>query len=109
MYADRCMTTNSANYCMLVNEWAWSKSQVCLLRLEVDTGAVRDWTEMEIWCIKGMRMLKEVSSSKIGLINPLTQNCHSMDASKRSLSKLGTHTVLFLHQAFNSSLDKLTN
>jgi len=21
-----CMTTNSADYCMLVNEWAWSKS-----------------------------------------------------------------------------------
>ena len=33
------MTTNSADYCMLVNEWAWSKSQVCLLRLEVDMGS----------------------------------------------------------------------
>ena len=22
----RCMTTDSADYCMLVNEWAWSKS-----------------------------------------------------------------------------------
>ena len=34
------MTTDSADYCMLVNEWAWSKSQVCLLRLEVDMGSV---------------------------------------------------------------------
>jgi len=24
-----CMTTDSADYCMLVNEWAWSKSRVC--------------------------------------------------------------------------------
>ena len=31
-----CMTTESADYCMLVNEWAWSRSRVCLLRLEVD-------------------------------------------------------------------------
>jgi len=27
------MTTESADYCMLVNEWVWSKSQ----RLEVDS------------------------------------------------------------------------
>ena len=26
-----CLTTKSANYCMLVNEWAWLSSQVCLL------------------------------------------------------------------------------
>ena len=35
-----CMTTDSADFCMLVNEWVWSKSRVCLLRLEVDMGAV---------------------------------------------------------------------
>ena len=34
------MTTESADYCMLVNEWAWLRSQVCLLRLEVDLGSV---------------------------------------------------------------------
>jgi len=34
------MTTESADYCMLVNEWARSRSQVCLLRLEVDLGSV---------------------------------------------------------------------
>ena len=33
-----CMTTDSADYCMLVNEQAWSKSQVCLLKLEMDVG-----------------------------------------------------------------------
>ena len=35
-----CMTTESADYCMFVNEWAWSRSRVCLLRLEVDFGSV---------------------------------------------------------------------
>ena len=25
-----CIATDSADYCMLVNEWAWSKSRVCL-------------------------------------------------------------------------------
>ena len=34
------MATDSADYCMLVNEWPWSKSQVCLLRLEVEMGSV---------------------------------------------------------------------
>ena len=34
------MTTESADYCMLVNEWAWSRSRVCLLRLEVDFGVL---------------------------------------------------------------------
>ena len=61
-----CLTNESADYCMLVNEWAWLKSQVCLLRLKVDLGSysfgVRAWTEMEIWCIKGMYRLKLVSS-----------------------------------------------
>ena len=35
-----CMATNSADYYMLVNEWVWSKSHNCLLRPEVDMGAV---------------------------------------------------------------------
>jgi len=34
------MTTEGADYCMLVNEWAWSRSRVCLLGLEVDLGSV---------------------------------------------------------------------
>ena len=34
------MTTESADYCILVNEWARSKSRVCLLRLEMDFGSV---------------------------------------------------------------------
>ena len=34
------MQTKSADYCMLVNEWAWSRSRVCLLTLEVDVGSV---------------------------------------------------------------------
>ena len=35
-----CLKTESADYCMLVNEWAWLRSQVCSLRLEVDLGSV---------------------------------------------------------------------
>ena len=30
-----CLTSESADYCMLVNEWVWLRSQACLLRLEV--------------------------------------------------------------------------
>ena len=59
------MQTESADYFMLINKWAWSRSRVCLLRLEVDLGfsfGVRTWTEMEIRCVKGMHTLKLVSS-----------------------------------------------
>ena len=28
-----CMTTDSAGYCMVVNEWVWLRSRICLLRL----------------------------------------------------------------------------
>ena len=34
------MATYSADYYMLVNEWVWSRSRDCLLRLEVDMGSV---------------------------------------------------------------------
>ena len=34
------MTNESADYCMLVNEWVWLRSRVCLLRLKVDLGSV---------------------------------------------------------------------
>ena len=35
-----CLPIESADQCMLVNEWAWLTSRVCLLRLEVDLGSV---------------------------------------------------------------------
>ena len=35
-----CMTIDSADHCMLVNEGAWSKSRVCLLGPEVDISSV---------------------------------------------------------------------
>ena len=35
-----CLTTDSADYCMLVNEWAWLRSRVSLLMLEVELGSV---------------------------------------------------------------------
>ena len=35
-----CLPIKSADHCMLVNEWAWLGSRVCLLRLEVELGSV---------------------------------------------------------------------
>ena len=35
-----CLTTKSADYCVLVNVWVWLRSLVCLPRLEVDLGSV---------------------------------------------------------------------
>ena len=53
---------------MLINDWAWLKSHVCLLWLEIHFGSVfesgRALTEMKIWCVKGIYMLKAVSSEK---------------------------------------------
>ena len=59
------MTTESADYCMLINEWAWFKvmSLLAKARLGFFFG-VRAWTEMEIQCVKGMHRLKLVSSEK---------------------------------------------
>ena len=37
------MTTDSADCCMLVNKWVYSKSRVCLFSLEVDMGSV--WSQ----------------------------------------------------------------
>ena len=37
------MTTDSADYCIPIDEWVWSKSRVCLLVLEVDIGSV--WSQ----------------------------------------------------------------
>ena len=34
------MTNGGADYCILVNEWPWSKSRDCLLKPEVDMGSV---------------------------------------------------------------------
>ena len=34
----KCITIENADHCMLVNEWEWLRSRVCLLRLEVDLG-----------------------------------------------------------------------
>ena len=34
-----CLPTESADYCMLVNEWAWLRSRVCLLSLKVHLGS----------------------------------------------------------------------
>ena len=33
-----CLTTKSSDYCILVYEWVWLRSLVCLLGLEVGSG-----------------------------------------------------------------------
>ena len=43
------LKTESADYCMLVNEWAWLRSQVCLLTLEVDLGSVLELELGQKW------------------------------------------------------------
>ena len=35
-----CMTTESADYCMIVNEWLWLRQRVCFLRLKVNMASV---------------------------------------------------------------------
>ena len=64
-----CLPIESADHCMLVNEWALLRSRVCLLRLEVVSFGVRALTEMEIRCVKGMFRLKLISSEKIQCLN----------------------------------------
>ena len=53
------MTTRSADYCMLINEWAWLRSRVCLLMLEVDFGPVLESELGQKWrYVKGMFMVQ---------------------------------------------------
>ena len=44
-----CMATDSADYYVFVNEWVWSKSLDCLLRPEVDMGAVLESELRQKW------------------------------------------------------------
>ena len=70
------MQTESADYCMLVNEWAWSRSTSLLAKagsgLRFSFG-VTAWTEMEIRCVKGMHRLKLVSSENNSVFKGLMQ------------------------------------
>ena len=50
------MTTERADYCMLVNEWAWLRSQVCLLRLEVDLGSVLESELGQNWRYSALKV-----------------------------------------------------
>ena len=47
-----------------MNAWVWLRSQVCLLRLKVHLGSVLESELGQIWFVKGMYMLKVVSSEK---------------------------------------------
>ena len=63
-----CLPTESADYCMLVNECAWLRSRVCLLGLEVDLGSVLESELGQIWKYGALKacsyILKLVSSEK---------------------------------------------
>ena len=57
-----CLPTEIADYCMLINEWAWLRSRVCLLRL-IDSVLESELRQkMKIWCITDMCMLLVASS-----------------------------------------------
>ena len=49
---------------MLVNEWAWLTSRVCLLRRWVQFWSQSLDKSGHIWCVKGMYKLKLISSEK---------------------------------------------
>ena len=65
-------------YCMLVNEWGWSRTRVCLLRLEVDLGSVleSDLVQNGDKCIKGMHRPQLVSIEKIQGLKGLAKSCY---------------------------------
>ena len=62
----RCLPIENAGYCMLVNEWAWLRSWVCLSRLRVHLGSVLESELIQKWryvrWINGMHLLNVVSS-----------------------------------------------
>ena len=69
------MTTESADYCMLVKLVVMVKVTSPLAKAGSRLGfsfGVRAWTEMEIWCVKGMYRLKLVSSGNNSVCKGLT-------------------------------------
>ena len=63
-----CLPTENADHCMLLNEWTWLRSWVCLLNLKVHLGSVLESeTEMKISSVTGMCML-EVASSEFYMV-----------------------------------------
>ena len=52
-----CLTTESADcICMFVNEWAWLKSRVCLLKLKMSLGSVLELELRQIWRYSALRL-----------------------------------------------------
>ena len=50
-----CLPIESADCCMLVNEWAWQTSRVCLLRLEVELASVLELELGQKWRYSALR------------------------------------------------------
>ena len=63
-----CLPIESADHCMLVNEWAWLTSRVSLLRLKVELGSLleSELGQKRRYCASKahMHMLKLISSEK---------------------------------------------
>ena len=51
------MTTESAGYFMPVNEWVWSRSRICLLRLEDDLGSVLESELGQKWRYRALKAI----------------------------------------------------
>ena len=52
-----CLPAENDDYCMIINEWAWLRSQACLIEVKVHLGSV----------LKSELRQKCVSSEKIGV------------------------------------------
>ena len=52
----RYLPTENSDYYMLVNEWAWLRSQVCFKSALGFSFRVRVQTEIKTWCAKGMHL-----------------------------------------------------
>ena len=56
-----CLTTESADHCMLVNEWLWLRSRVHLLRLEVELDSVLESELGQKWRYGALNGVKQVN------------------------------------------------
>ena len=74
MILSECLLAKNADHCMLVNEWAPSKSPVCLLWLKVNLGSVLFWNQMKYGAVNAsiIIMLKVVSSERFILKRDIT-------------------------------------
>ena len=60
----RCLPIESADYCMLINDWAWLTSRVCLLRLEVELVSILESELGQKWRYSALKACKVKTNLK---------------------------------------------